>query len=1078
MNELVQFPDNFKLPENENEILKFFVTNEIYKKIVDKNKNNPTYDFKDGPAYTSGNLHLGHALISFFKSMDLNFRNMHGFNVTNKLGYDNHGVPTEQMVSKLLGLSTNQDIRSYGVAKYNEKCEDVINGIANSWQQTFDRLGRFLDYANQYKTMDFKFMESVWWAIKQLFDKGLIYRAFKIMPYSIELGTPVSNSEASENFKDVVDIAIYIKFAVKNKPNTFFIAWTTTPWTLPSNLALAMNSKMEYVTIQDEKTKEFYIIAKNSVAKIYNNFGLSKSYEQISQHIGIEFKDVEYLPIFPYYADRQFKVIMGDFVEENSGSGIVHIAPSFGVDDFDACINAGIITAEEIGNYCPLDENGRFVSPVNDYIGEKVFDANPKIIERLWKEGKSLRKENYKHSYPHCWRTDTPLIYRAMPSYFIKVTAIKERMMELNQKINWIPDTIGSGRFHNWLKDAKDWCISRNRFFGTPIPIWSSDDGEEMICVGSVDELVVLADLKERPTNLHSQYIWDIKIPSKEGRGMLSCKKETMDCWLESGCVPFAQYHYPFENEHIFEDKEYLSDFICEASDQIRCWFYNLMVLSTAIFDKPAFKNVVCCGLILAPDGKKFSKRHGNGISPLDLCNDFGADAMRLYLTGSPAAHADSFTFDETKITEISHKYYQWLNAVKFFIEHVTKFQKDGHKFDPYAYKSSNNITDQWILARLRTTLLNIENAMNKYTFCKVKPEILEFIEELINWYIKFNRNRLKGRYCDKKEQGEALSILFRVLMQFVKVTTPFAPFLTETMYQKLKLLLPENEKLLSVHLCDYPKLDEFPDNPIVERQMKNLQLVSRLVRSLRMKSKNSTSAMVPLKCVTIACENSEFIDDIALLERYMCEEINVIKIIYKNSCATNVYKIELNPKEIGLKYRKQASLVKDKLSALSQNELEDYYTHKDNGLKIILDANTEIVLAEPLFSVIKEQQLILSPTEIGLVENNISVIVDIEHDESVVELYIKRLFIVEVQAMRKKTKLRPWDKINIYFHDNNDQIKKVISKFAIQIKEELLYDVFEMKDRKQHEKEIISQECEINGHKVNICITDQLTLI
>ena len=1076
MSELTQFADDFEFPKNEQFVLEFWLENEIYKKIVKKNDGKPIYDFEDGPAYTSGNLHMGHSLISFFKSMDLNFRNMHGLHVNNKLGYDNHGLPTEGMVSKILGLSTNQDIRQFGIAKYNDKCEEVINGIANSWQQTFDRLGRFLDYTNQYKTMDFKFMESVWWGIKQLFNKGLIYRAYKIMPYSTELGTPVSNSEASENYKDVIDPAIYVKFAVKGKPNTFFVAWTTTPWTLPGNLALAMNPNMEYITIQDEKTKEYYILNKNAIGKVYNNFGLSKVCEQVSQHKGIEFKDIEYEPLFSYYLHRQFKVIMADYVTEESGSGIVHIAPAHGEVDFETCINSGIITTEEVGNYCPIDENGRFVNPVSDYIGLKVFDASPKIIEQLKKEGKLLKRENYQHSYPHCWRTDTPLIYKAMASYFIKVTAIKDRMMELNQKVNWIPDTVGSGRFYSWVKDAKDWCISRNRFFGTPIPIWSSDDGEEVVCIGSVDELVELARLKERPTNLHPQYIWDIKIPSKQGKGMLSCKKEVMDCWLESGSVPFAQYHYPFENITLFDGKEYLCDFVAEASDQVRCWFYNLMVLSIAIFDKPAFKNVVCCGLILAPDGKKFSKRHGNGVNPLDLCNEYGADAMRLYLTGSPAAHADSFMFDTSKITDISSKYYQLFNAVKFFIEHVIKFHKDSNQFEPNLYKSSKNVMDQWILARLRTTLFNIESTMDKYMFYKVKPEILDFIEELINWYVKFNRNRLKGRYCNKTEQGEALSTLFRVLIMFAKIMAPFAPFLAETFYQKLKVLLPDNERVLSIHLCDYPKLDEFPNDPIVERQMRNLQLVSRLVRSLRMKSTKSTSAKVPLKLVTIACEDDDFLNDIKLLERYMCEEINAIKLIYKNSCSTNNYRLELNQKEIGLKYRKQSSVIKKKLNELQQDVLKEYYNNKQNGLKVVIDTVSETInetINEPLITIVKEQQLVLLPTEIGIVDGNVSVVVDFEHDKSVIELYIKRLFIVEVQSMRKKTKLRPWNRIGIYFYCSDININKVINKFADEIKEELLYPVFEMKDRKLDENEIISQECEINGSMINIAITD-----
>jgi len=1084
MAQLTQFVDDFKLPQNENEVLKFWKMYHVYDKIVQNHINNPVYEQCDGPPFVSGDineqqnnsdsskqkssLHMGHALISYMKSLNLNFWNMHGFNVTNKLGFDVHGLPSEQMISKYLKLKTNQDIRNYGLAKFNQTCEDVINQLADSWENVFNRLGRFVDYKNQYKTMDFNYMESIWWAFKQLWNKGLIYRGYKIMPYSTELGTPLSISEASENYQDVSDPAVYVKVAVKNEPNTFIVIWTTTPWTLPSNLALAMNPNMDYVKVKDVKTNEIYILANFGLDNLYGKLMLSPKFDLISQHKGIEFNNVEYVPIFNYYSHRTFKVVMGDFVEEGSGSGIVHLAPAFGQDDFDVCIQQNIISIEEVGDYCPLDENGKFIAPVIEYQGENCISTNPKIIERLKQEGKLLKKDNYKHSYPHCWRTDTPLIYKAVSSFFIKVTAIKERMMELNKKVTWIPETIGSGRFHNWLKDAKDWGVSRNRFFGTPIPVWMSDDGEEMICVGSVDELVKLANLKERPTNLHPQYIQHIKIPSQQGKGMLTCTLDVLDCWFESGCVPFAQLHYPFEKEGHFDSREYMSDLISEGQDQNRGWFYTLMVLSTAIFDKPAFKNVVCAGLILAPDGKKFSKRHGNGVSPLDLCDQYGSDAMRLYLTGSPAAHADSLLFDESKITEISGKYYQWLNAVKFFIEHTTKFQKDGYTFDINAYKSSQNIMDRWILARLRTTLMNIEDHMSKYTFYKVKAEILEFIEELINWYIKFNRNRLKGRFCDKVEQSQALSTLYRVLYQFTMITAPFAPFLAETFYQKLKVL--SNHSELSVHLCDYPKLEDFPENPVVERQMKNLQNVSRIVRSLRMKSKYSTSAKVPLKHVILAHHNPEFIDDLKALERYIMEEINAMKVIYSLDYTQGSYVMEPNAKELGLKYRKQSNDIKSKLLELPQTVLETY--NKEKGLTISLNG-LEIIISEPVFTVRKEAVLKLTPTEIGLIEGELSVIVDFEQSTEVVELYTKRLFIVAVQQMRKNTKLRPWNKIGIYFESSNPLIRNMINKFSQEFEQELLYPVKEMQDRIPTEQEIVTQKCDINGIDVTITITD-----
>lgn len=1070
MAQLTQFGDDFKIPQNENNIQHSWESQQIHHKVIEKRINGSLYDQNEGPPFASGDPHMGHCLISCLKSENVNFRSMHGNKVTNVLGFDVHGEPSEQMVCKLLGLTTSQDIRNYGVAKFNERCEEEINKIANSWKPVFDRVGRFIDYSNQYKTMDFKFMESVWWAINQLWKKDLIYKGFKIMPYSNALGTVLSNAMASDNYKEVEDTSVYVKFTLKNEPNTHFVTWTTTPWTLPMNLALAMNPKLEYVKVKDLKTNEFYIMAKHGLDNVYGKLMLSPKYDVVSQHIGIEFKDVEYIPLFKYYSHRTFKMIMGDFVDSTSGSGIVHLVPAHGEDDFNACISSKIIKIEEVGDYCPLDDNGRYISPVNDYLGLLVTDpeTNNKIILKLKDDGKLVKKEKYKHSYPHCWRTDTPLIYRAVTGYFVRVTAIKERMIQLNEKVNWIPENIGSGRFYNWLKDAKDWCISRSRFFGTPIPIWTSDDGEEMICIGSVDELVQLANLKERPTNLHPQYIHNIKIPSQRGKGMLSCVPFTLDCWYESGCVPFAQIHYPFENSTHFDGKDYLCETVIEGIDQTKGYFYTLLVLSTALFDKPAFKNVVCAGLILAPDGKKFSKRHGNGVSPFTLCEQYGSDAIRLYVTGSPAAHGDSLLFDDSKIIEISGKLYQWLNAVKFFIEHTIKFQKDGYKFDLNAYQSSTNIMDKWILARLRTTLANIESHMAKYTFYKVKQVILDFIEELINWYIKFNRNRLKGRFCDKQEQSQALSTLYRVLYNFTLITTPFAPFLAETFYQKLKVL--SDDQPLSVHLCDYPKLEDFPEDPIVERQMMNLQQVSRMVRSLRMKSKNSTSAKVPLKHVVIAHHNTEFIDDLKALERYMMEEINAIKLIYTSDYSHCNCILEINSKELGQKYRKQSTDIRTKLLELPVSLFDTY--NKEKGLTIRLN-DQDMVITEPYFNIKKERVLNLTATEIGMTEYDLSVIVDFEQSDEVVELYTKRLLIVSIQQMRKNTKLRPWNKIGIYFDTQSELIKDLVNKFSQEFEQELLYPIKTMTERNPDEKEIITQKCDVNHNDVTITITD-----
>lgn len=1076
--QLTQLSDNFRFSESENQTMAFWKENNIYRCIVEKNKPNCVFEGLDGPAFCSApTLHCGHIHIGMIKSAITNYKNMHGFSVANKIGYDNHGLPIEVLINKLLNLSDNKAIKSYGVDKYNEKCEETVNSFAGSWQPIYNRIGRFLDFKNEYKTLDCNYMESVWWSFKQLWDKGLVYKGFKIMPYSTECGTSLSISEASGDdvYKEVVDPAIYVKFKVSN--NTYLVAWTTTPWTLPANLALAVNSKIQYVKVKDIKTDEDYILAENCLGNLYKPINpkqkdQAKQYEILTTFTGDKLTNLKYEPLFDYYKqNRTFKVITADFVTEGNGTGIVHLAPAYGQDDFDTCIKNDIVKIEDIGNFCPIDENGFVTEPVTDYLGQKVLTTNLPIIERLKNENKLIKKEQYRHSYPHCWRTDTPLIYKSVSSFFIKVTELKNQMLNNNSKINWVPEHVGQKRFKQWLENAKDWGVSRSRFFGTPIPVWISDDGLEMKCVGSIDELVKLAGLTERPTNLHLQYISKIQIPSDMGKGLLKLDCSVLDCWYESGCASFAQHHFPMENQHIFDDKEYLSEFICEAMDQCRGWFYTLTVLSTALFDKPAFKNVICSGLILAEDGKKFSKRLGNYVDPIELCNQYGADAIRMYLIGSPAAHGDEFQFNVIGIKEINAKYFQWVNALKFLIEHTIKFQKDGNTFNVNAYQKSTNIMDQWIISRIKTMLVNIKTGMENYMVYKVKSEILDFIEDLTNWYIKFNRNRLKGKYCNEKEQQEALSSLQYVMITLAKIAAPFAPFLMEMMYGKLKMLLPLNEQQLSVHLCTYPKISDFKDNPIVELSMKRLQLVAGLVRNLRAKSSTATSAKMPLKHVTIINIDTNFLDNIRLLERYMREEINTLHISYELARGTITYKLEPNSKELGKQFRGQANTIKTMLEKVSQ---EDILKYIDTKLLVLNIGNVDVTITEPLFNVIKIRDLGLKTNELSNNMNDTTVIVDFDQTEEVLETYITRLFVVAVQKMRKNTKLRPWNKIGIYYSTTDDLINKVLHNNAESIKTELLYGINLLNNRNMNEPEIKTCEYEINKSKIIITITDK----
>lgn len=1080
---LQQLPGDFSFPKNEEYIVKYWDINKIYNKTVDQNQGKNIYQFIDGPPFSSSaGLHWGHIHISMMKSSNNNFRTMQGYNVLNKMGYDNHGLPIEMIVNKNLHLMTNQDVINYGIGKYNAYCVDMINGFMGAWHPIFDRIGRFFDKTNEYKTMDVNYMESTWYVWKQLWDKGLVYRGYKIMPYSIECGTSLSASEATgdEVYREVSDPSVYVKFRVKNMDNTYFLAWTTTPWTLPTNLSLAMNPNLEYVTILDNKTNSRYIASSESLNRVYpTQIGIVRPFEILKTHKGEVYNGVEYEPIFEYYKERTFKVIMADFVDNTSGTGIVHLSPAHGQEDFDICIQKKIVSVEDVGKFCPIDENGYFTNPVVDFVGVKIFDANLQIIKKLYDEGKLVRRENYRHRYPHCWRTDTPLIQKAVSSFFIKVSALREKLVKNNEKIRWVPEQIKHGRYHQWISNATDWGVSRSRFFGTPIPVWVSDDGEETICIGSIDELVELAGLKERPTNIHPEFLKDITIPSRMGKGVLRLCMHIFDCWFESACVPLAQLHFPFENKEVVEEiikSGYLSECVSEGADQVNKWFYVLNVISTALFDIPAFKNVICNGLILSETGEKFSKRLNNFVPPMQVCNEIGADALRMYFIGSPASHGGSFTFDKSKIHEINMKYFQWLNSVKFFIEHHTKYQKDGNIFRLNAYLESTNVTDNWILSRVGEIVNNINSAMNEYLLYKVKQELLEFIEDLTNWYIKFNRNRLRGRYCDAQEQGRALSTLYRALIMFCKIAAPYVPFLTETLYLTLKTLLPENEKKESVHMCDYPSRNEFPDDDIVIRRMKRLQRVAKMVRILRSKSDNFNSAKVPIKNVTIIHEDQEFIDDLKIFERYMYEELNSIRINYSTHIDVK-YKIDPNHKLLGLTYRKLSNQIKEKMTTMSQENIKQYLENKELGMsmRIKLDDGTEISLNENMFTIVKDEALSLKPNELGMTDENLVVIFDANYDNEVIEKYLMRLFIVTVQKMRKNTSLRPWNKIGIYYQTDSDLIKRTIICNQQNINEELFYEVKYLdNDVEIIEKIIISNSVTLGEETVIITITDQ----
>ena len=1053
------------LASNENDILNFWVDKNVRKLVEEKNAMGETFRFLDGPPFVSSkDLHYGHVHIGMGKSCVVNYQQMLGSNVTNMIGYDVHGLPIEMVVSKLLNLSTNAEIKKYGLANYNNKCEEVINTFSGSWKNIFNRIGRFVDFDNEYKTMDFGYMESTWWAFGQLWKKGLIYRGYKIMPYSIECGTSISNSEASGDdvFKEVADKSIYVKLKVVGQENTFLIIWTTTPWTLPSNLAVGANPAITYHKIHDHKADQYFILAELSLPKLY---GKQKPYTLVGQ---VSVIGLQYEPLFDYYAtsdpeSKKFTVINAKFVTDTSGTSLVHLAPAFGQDDCDVCVDSGVIPANSVGHYCPIDENGYFTATVRDFQGQKCLNANEGIIQMLKSRGDVVKVDMYRHRYPHCWRTDTPLIYKSISSFFIKVTDITGKMVEHNAKINWVPSHIGSKRFRNWIQNASDWGVSRSRFFGTPVPVWISDDGEEMVCVGSVEELMELTETKIKLTNIHPQYIHNLTIMSSTGKTLRWCG-QTLDCWFESGCAPFAQLHYPFENESAFDGRDFLCDFICEGLDQTRGWFYTLTVLSSALFDRPAFKNVICNGLILADDGKKYSKRSGNYSDPIDLCNQYSADAIRLYLIGSPAVHGEEIKMETEQIKKISYKYGQLANVYNFLAENINHVYHNGGTVDLDAYQRTTNILDLWILKRVAQVIEMVQRNMATYTLHNIKPIILDFIEDIANWYVKFNRNRLQFKNTNFEDRCCALSVLHRALLVFIKSIAPFAPFFSESIYQLLKKML--NHASLSVHMCSYPTKE---DVIVVSNQgdiithMSNLQAVVTTVRNLRAASKTASNGKMPLRRIIISNTDESFLNGFMPLLNHVKKETNALDVIVTTGTGNVSYKIVPDNKSLGIKFKNNASKVKMLLDMLPQDVIVAYLQDTSVGLQF-----GDHILDESMFSVTVNRELHLEANQAGKIVGQTGIIIDLTQDDEIISLYVTRLFIRAIQTARKEAKLNPLDRIKIYYQTNDTGLDTIVQNNLIMIIKEIGYIVT---GDVESGPVIISKEVMIRDSLVNLTI-------
>lgn len=890
--------------QREENVLQFWKQRNIFHRSIEQRKEDLNFSFNDGPPFATGLPHYGHLLAGTIKDVIPRYKTMKGFRVNRRFGWDCHGLPVENEIEKSHGLSGALAIEEYGIGRFNEECRKIVLRYTEEWKATVERMGRWVDFDRTYKTMDRTFMESVWWVFKQLFEKGLVYEGFKVMPFSAKMGTPLSNFEAGENYKEVDDPAVTVAFPLKDEPDTALLIWTTTPWTLLSNLAVAVGPEMEYVKVQDHERSGTYLLAKAALSRFYKK---KEGYTVLETLQGKELMGRIYQPPFSHFQEREkegaFRVLAADFVSTEEGTGIVHMAPAFGEDDFHACQSAGIQIV------CPVDDNGQFTDAIPEYQGRFVKDADKEIIRSLKEAGRIFHHSTCRHRYPFCYRSDTPLIYKAVTTWFVGVESFRHRLVENNKKIQWTPSHIKEGRFGKWLENARDWAISRNRYWGTPIPLWRAEDGE-LYCVGSIDELQRLTG--ESIEDLHRHFIDDLTFEHK-GKTFRRVT-EVFDCWFESGSMPYAQQHYPFENEQAFE-KGFPADFIAEGLDQTRGWFYTLLVLSTALFDEPAYKNVIVNGILLAEDGAKMSKRLKNYPEPMEVVNKYGADAIRLYLLNSPAVKGDDLCFSEKGVELVLRQVMlpMW-NAYSFFITYARIYDWKPSQVEGFMPQGT---LDQWMLSQLQQLIKEVEEGMNRYDLSQAVEPFVGFIGQLTNWYIR----RSRRRFWDEKpsqDRDEAFQTLYIVLVELAKVAAPFVPFISEEMYRNLR----GEEMAESVHLCDFPVVTPHWLNEGLNQAMGAIQTAVSLGHSLRKEHKMKVRQ--PLATAHLVSANQEVLDFFKSHGHLVIDELNVKGLEFHDDEKEFVcLQAKANFRSLGRKAGKKMPAVKVAIEALNQEQLE-----------------------------------------------------------------------------------------------------------------------------------------------------------
>ncbi|XP_022897976.1 isoleucine--tRNA ligase, cytoplasmic-like [Olea europaea var. sylvestris] len=1051
---------DFSFPLQEEKILSLWDEIKAFETQLERTKHFPEYIFYDGPPFATGLPHYGHILAGTIKDIVTRYQSMTGHHVTRRFGWDCHGLPVEHEIDQKLKINSREDVIKMGIGNYNEECRSIVTRYVGEWEKTVVRMGRWIDFKNDYKTMDLNFMESVWWVFAQLFQKGLVYRGFKVMPYSTGCKTPLSNFEANSNYKEVPDPEIMVAFPiVDDLDGACLVAWTTTPWTLPSNLALCVNANFMYLKVRNKVNGKVYVVAESRLTELPiekpkkesvgdSNLKIKSSgakvkhtdyYEILDKCIGTSLVDKKYVPLFDYFkdfSDVAFRVISDNYVTDDSGTGIVHCAPAFGEDDYRVCMVHNIISKGE-NLIVAVDDDGCFTERIVDFSKRYVKHCDKEIIQAVKEKGRLVKSGSFTHNYPFCWRSDTPLIYRAVPSWFVAVEKIKDQLLENNKLTYWVPDFVKEKRFHNWLENARDWAVSRSRFWGTPLPIWISEDGEEIVIIDSIDKLEKLSGAKV--TDLHRHNIDHITIPSSRGSefGVLRRVEDVFDCWFESGSMPYAYIHYPFENVELFE-KNFPGHFVAEGLDQTRGWFYTLMVLSTALFGKPAFRNLICNGLVLAEDGKKMSKRLKNYPPPTEVINDYGADALRLYIINSPVVRAEPLRFKKDGVyAVVKDVFLPWYNAYRFLVQNAKRLEIDGlAPFTPIDHnilQKSSNVLDQWINSATQSLVHFVRQEMDAYRLYTVVPFLLKFLDNLTNIYVRFNRKRLKGR-TGEEDCRTALSTLYHVLLTACKAMAPFTPFFTEVLYQNLRKVGSGAEE--SIHFCSFPEVEGKEVNHI-EQSVTRMMTIIDLARNIR--ERHNKPLKTPLKEMVVVHPDVVFLDDIAgKLREYVLEELNVKSLVPCNDTLKYTsLRAEPDFSVLGKRLGKSMGVVTKEVKAMSTKDVLAFETAGEVTIAnyVLKLGDLKIIRGFRRPDNVKEEEMDAAG------DGDVLVILDLQGDESLFEAGIAREVVNRVQKLRKKAALEPTDLVEVYFKsldENKTKLEEILESQELYVRDAL----------------------------------------